>query len=102
MDINKITELLDTNQHSILSLNNRAERLDAVISLIVKRFPPVSHQQAIYGPITSMTGYQDYVESQLIIEDLRKLKAYPNDVILIREKGDDLADIVEYINKFIS
>ena len=101
MDTNIIFSLLSENKNKILSYPSKAARIDAVIELIQKEFPEVSYASAIYGPITSLPAYQNYIESRTIIDRLMKLKQFDGRALFVGDNAPDYVEILSYIQDFI-
>ena len=102
MDINEIKNIIDNHKEEILSKVSREERLDSVINIINDSFPKLSVAEAMCGSLENLSAPAKHIEAQLIISALQKMQS-ANSKFVVKgfNGGQDLADIVLYIQKFV-
>lgn len=103
MELEKIKRLLEEHKEVVLSLPSKVERLDAIIGILGRAFPAVSVASVVRGPVFNMGTVCDYHDSQIIIDALAELRNMPGEGSFIGIcGGDDLAEILDYIQTFIA
>ena len=103
MDIARVKELIVGHQEDIRTIKTRNERLDYIINLLEESYPDVPIATALLGPITMLPAPAEHIETQKIIEALRYIQSLNGNVYVQGlNGGQDLAEIIEYIQHFIS
>jgi len=72
MDVNRIKAILEDSSSTILSAESFSERMDMVYEILDKAFPRISATAAVYGPITSLTGFMSRTEIEPLLEVIKK------------------------------
>lgn len=103
MDVARVKKLIIDHQEVILSIQTKNERLEYVIKLLEDSFPEVPIATALLGPITMLPAPAEHLEMQKIVQALRYIQAI-NDKVYVQEYngGQDLVEIIEFIQHFIS
>ena len=103
MELEKVKKLLGEHKEDVMSFSSKEEKLDAIISLFGRAFPAISAYSAVYGPVFNMMAVSDYSDSQTIINALMGLKNTKGEALFVGNYGgDDLAEILDYIQAFIA
>ena len=103
MDVARVKKLIIDHQEDILSIQTKNERLEYVIKLLEDSFPEVPIATAFLGPITMLPAPAEHIEMQKIVQALLYIQSV-NDKVYVQADngGQDLAEIIEYIQHFIS
>lgn len=103
MDVERVKELIAEHQEDIRTIKTRNERLDYIINLLDESYPDIPIAIALLGPITMLPAPAEHIEIQKIIQALRYIQSV-NDNVCVQglNGGQDLAEIIEYIQHIIS
>lgn len=102
MNTEEVKSLINEHKGEILAHITRNERLDCVISLLERTYPPVSLSDALTGPITDFVAAANHIEIQPVLSVLRKLKTMEHDaLVFVNNGGEDVEEIVKYTQYLI-
>ena len=103
MDVAMVKRIIVEHQEDILTIQTKNERLEYIIKLLEDSFPEVPIATALMGPITMLPAPAEHIEMQNIVQALRYIQSV-NDKVYVQADngGQDLVEIIEFVQHFIS